>query len=119
MPRRKKSAAEKRLAGTYRPSRDDPRPLDGDLLSEDPPEWLDRELHAAWTDIVRASGRLVDRDAVLTEVCARLLTLIRSGQARSADYAAFNRTAAMLQLDPAHRQALPPAERPENPFDEF
>lgn len=23
------------------------------------------------------------------------------------------------QLDPAHRQALPPAERPENPFDEF
>ena len=122
MPKVKTSVAHKQLTRTYRPSRHDAPPLDGEPLPAEPPASLEAALHGAWQDIVRGgAGRLVTHDAVLVELAARLLTKVRSGEARAADVSSLTRVLGMLALDPLHRQGLPPAPTPEgtNEFDEF
>lgn len=120
MPKVKTPVAIKQLNRTYRPSRHDPKPLDGEPLPAEPPASLEAALHGAWADIVAAgAGRLVLADALLVEVAARLLVKVRCGDARAADVSSLTRVLGMLALDPLHRQGLPPPEPAENEFDEF
>lgn len=114
MPAQRKTLKQLKGAGTYRADRHANRPQKVLPIDPTPPDHLDEDRAAAWSELVAAGqDYLAASDRFAVELAAGLLVRVRAGDAKAADIAQLNNILNKLGLTPMGRRGLEPLRDPE------